>query len=75
MLATTRHGRDVKWLAVRKYPDFPILTLFHHPRLGLLIYLTYAVPVELDHIRDPAKVRGHEVFQVRSELPDAPLYR
>ncbi|MCE2796981.1 MAG: hypothetical protein LW816_16780 [Planctomyces sp.] len=35
----------------------------------------YAVPVELDHIRDPAKVRGHEVFQVRSELPDAPLYR
>ena len=75
MLATTRHGRDVKWLAVRKHPDFPILTLFHHPRLGLRIFLTYAVPVELDHIRDPAKVRGHEVFQVRSDLPDAPLYR
>lgn len=30
--------------------------------------------MELDHIRDPAKVPGHEVFQVRSELPDAPLY-
>ena len=37
---------------------------------GLLIFLTYAVPVELDHIRDPAKVRGHEVLQVRSELPE-----
>lgn len=42
---------------------------------GLLIFLTYAVPVELDHIRDPAKVLGHEGFQVTSELPDAPLYR
>ncbi|MFN9290149.1 MAG: hypothetical protein ACK6EB_18935, partial [Planctomyces sp.] len=31
VLATTRHGRDVKWLAERKHPDFPILTPFHHP--------------------------------------------
>jgi hypothetical protein len=34
VLATTRHGRDVKWLAERKYPDFPILTPFHHPGLA-----------------------------------------
>ncbi len=37
MLATTRHGRDVKWLAERKPPDFPILTPFHHPRAKLLL--------------------------------------
>ncbi|GDX93913.1 hypothetical protein LBMAG46_39230 [Planctomycetia bacterium] len=43
--------------------------------LVLLIFLTYAVPVELDHIRDPAKVPGHEGFQVTSKLPHAPLCR
>ena|GEM_PF-3547132 len=37
MLATTRHGRDVKWLAERKYPISPILTPFHHPRAKLLL--------------------------------------
>jgi hypothetical protein len=37
VLATTRHGRDVKWLAERKHPDFPILTPFHHPRAKLLL--------------------------------------
>jgi hypothetical protein len=43
--------------------------------LGLLIFLTYAVLVELNYIRDPAKVPAPEVFEVTSELPDAPLYR
>jgi hypothetical protein len=35
VLATTRHGRDVKWLAEQKHPDFPILTPFHHPSFAL----------------------------------------
>jgi hypothetical protein len=36
VLATPRHGRDVNWQAERKYPDFPILAPFHHPRASLL---------------------------------------
>jgi hypothetical protein len=43
--------------------------------LGLLIFLTYAVLVELNYIRDPSKVPAPEVLEVTSELPDAPLYR
>jgi hypothetical protein len=35
VLATTRHGRDVKSLAEQKYPDFPIFTPFHLPSLAL----------------------------------------
>jgi hypothetical protein len=37
LLATPRHGRDINWQAERKYPDFPILTPFRHPRAKLLL--------------------------------------
>jgi hypothetical protein len=33
--ATPCHGRDINWQAERKYPDFPILTPFHHPSFAL----------------------------------------
>ena len=43
--------------------------------MGLLIFLTYAVLVDLDYIRDPGKTPAPEVLESTSELPDAPLYR
>lgn len=43
--------------------------------MGLLLCLSYATLVEAEVLRDPGKTPAPEVFQVTSELPDAPLFR
>ena len=43
--------------------------------MGLLLCLSYATLVEADILRDPGKTPAPEVFQVTSDLPDAPPFQ
>ena len=42
--------------------------------MGLLIFLTYATLVSLDILREPGSVPAPEMYDMSTELPDAPPY-